>query len=115
MQNPIIAALDVPTAEEALALARALAPVVGAFKIGSELFTSAGPDIVRQLRQRRSAVFLDLKFHDIPNTVAKAITAATCLGVQMLTVHSSGGLAMIQAPQHPPPETPEEPGLEPPP
>ncbi len=114
MQNPITAALDVPSAEEALALAGALAPVVGAFKIGSELFTSAGPDIVRQLHQRRSAVFLDLKFHDIPNTVAKAVTAATRLGVQMLTVHTSGGLAMMQAAETAARQTAEKLGLEPP-
>jgi orotidine-5'-phosphate decarboxylase len=97
MHNPIIAALDVPTAEQALKLAREIAPVVGAFKIGSELFTSAGPDIVRQIRATGAAVFLDLKFHDIPNTVAKAVAAATRLDVQMLTVHASGGLEMMQA------------------
>ena len=97
MQNPIILALDVPLVEKAFALAEQLAPVVGAFKIGSELFTSAGPDIVRQIRGTGAAVFLDLKFHDIPNTVAKAVTAATRLDVQMLTVHTSGGLAMMKA------------------
>ena len=97
MQNPIIVALDVPTAEKALALAEKLSPVVGAFKIGSELFTAAGPDIVRQIHRMGAVVFLDLKFHDIPNTVAKAVTAATRLGAQMLTVHTSGGLAMMQA------------------
>jgi orotidine-5'-phosphate decarboxylase len=97
MRNPIIVALDVPTAEAALALAERLAPVVGAFKIGSELFTSAGPDIVRRLRATGAAVFLDLKFHDIPNTVAKAVAAATRLDVQMLTIHTGGGLEMMQA------------------
>lgn len=97
MHNPIIAALDVPTAEQALKLAQEIAPVVGAFKIGSELFTSAGPDIVRPIRATGAAVFLDLKFHDIPNTVAKAVAAATRLDVQMLTVHASGGLEMMQA------------------
>ncbi len=97
MRNPIIAALDVPTAEQALALARQLAPAVGAFKIGKELFTSGGPDVVRQVRETGAAVFLDLKFHDIPNTVARAVAAAVRLDVQMLTVHSSGGLAMMQA------------------
>jgi len=97
MRNPIIAALDVPTAEQALKLAQEIAPVVGAFKIGSELFTSAGPDIVRQIRATGAAVFLDLKFHDIPNTVAKAVAAATRMDVQMLTVHTSGGLEMMQA------------------
>ncbi len=97
MQNPIIVALDVPTAEAALRLASELAPVVGAFKIGSELFTSAGPEMVRRIRETGAAVFLDLKFHDIPNTVAQAVAAAVRLDVQMLTVHTSGGLAMLEA------------------
>jgi orotidine-5'-phosphate decarboxylase len=97
MQNPIIVALDVPKMETALRLAEQLAPVVGAFKIGSELFTSAGPDIVARIRATGAAVFLDLKFHDIPNTVAKAVAAATRLDVQMLTVHTGGGLEMMQA------------------
>src|ERR1035441_5878392 len=76
MRNAIIAALDVPTAEQALKLAEQIAPAVGAFKIGSELFTAAGPDIVRRVRATGASVFLDLKFHDIPNTVAKAVAAA---------------------------------------
>ena len=97
MQNPIIVALDVPTATRALELATQLAPVVGAFKIGKELFVSAGPEIVRAIRATGGSVFLDLKFHDIPNTVAKAVAAATRLDVQMLTIHTSGGLAMMQA------------------
>jgi orotidine-5'-phosphate decarboxylase len=97
MRNPIIAALDVPTAEEALKLAAAIAPAVGAFKIGSELFTAAGPDIVRRVRATGASVFLDLKFHDIPNTVKKAVTAAVRLDVQMLTVHTSGGFDMLEA------------------
>jgi orotidine-5'-phosphate decarboxylase len=97
MSNPIILALDVPGADQALALAEQVAPAVGAFKIGSELFTSAGPDIVRRLRSTGAAVFLDLKFHDIPNTVAKAVVAATRLDVQMLTIHTGGGPAMMRA------------------
>jgi len=97
VQNPVLVALDVPTAEEALQLAKRLAGVVGGFKIGSELFTHAGPSIVRQFRELGSAVFLDLKFHDIPNTVAKAVAAAVQLDVQMLTVHTSGGRAMMAA------------------
>jgi orotidine-5'-phosphate decarboxylase len=97
MRNPIIAALDVPNADAALELAGQIAPAVGAFKIGGELFTSAGPDIVRRIRERGALVFLDLKFHDIPNTVAKAVTAAVQLDVQMLTVHTSGGLEMLKA------------------
>src|SRR5271169_2208204 len=95
MRNPIIAALDVPTAEQALKLAEQLACVVGAFKIGNELFTSAGPDIVKKIRATGASVFLDLKFHDIPNTVAKAVASATCLDVQMLTIHTSGGHVMM--------------------
>ena len=97
MRNPIIAALDVPTVERALKLAKEIAPVVGAFKIGSELFTSAGPDIVKKIRATGAAVFLDLKFHDIPNTVAKAVASATRLDVQMITIHTSGGLEMMRA------------------
>lgn len=97
MQNPIIAALDVPTAEQALQLAKLIAPAVGAFKIGSELFTAAGPDIVRQVRSIGASVFLDLKFHDIPNTVAKAVASAVRLDVQMLTIHTSGALEMMRA------------------
>jgi orotidine-5'-phosphate decarboxylase len=97
MRNPIIAALDVPTAEEALKLAGEIAPAVGAFKIGSELFTAAGPDIVHRVRATGASVFLDLKFHDIPNTVAKSVAAAVQLDVQMLTVHTSGGFDMLRA------------------
>lgn len=99
MSNPIIAALDVPTANEALTLAKAIAPAVGAFKIGKELFVAEGPDIVRRVRDTGAAVFLDLKFHDIPNTVAKAVTSAAQQDVQMLTVHASGGTAMLRAAQ----------------
>ena len=97
MRNPIIVALDVPTAEAALKLVEQLAPVSGGFKVGSELFTSAGPDMVRQIRGLGAPVFLDLKFHDIPNTVAKAVAAAVQLDVQMLTVHASGGVEMLKA------------------
>src|SRR5271154_1738160 len=97
MQNPIIAALDVPTAEQALKLAGQIAPAVGAFKIGSQLFTAAGPDIVKKIRALGASIFLDLKFHDIPNTVAKAVASAVRLDVQMLTIHTSGGFEMMQA------------------
>src|SRR6266852_5958672 len=96
-QNPLIAALDVPTADIAFQLVRQLTGAVGAFKIGSELFAMAGPEIVRQIRASGSSVFLDLKFHDIPNTVAKAVASAVQLDVQMLTVHASGGSAMLRA------------------
>ncbi|HEX4265730.1 MAG TPA: orotidine-5'-phosphate decarboxylase [Verrucomicrobiae bacterium] len=97
VKNPIIVALDVPTADAAIKLAQQVAPAVGAFKIGSELFTAAGPDIVRRIRDTGAAVFLDLKFHDIPNTVAKAVASATRLDVQMLTIHTSGALEMMRA------------------
>jgi orotidine-5'-phosphate decarboxylase len=97
VQNPIIAALDVPTAEQALKLARQIAPAVGAFKIGSELFTAAGPEVVRRVRDMGAAVFLDLKFHDIPNTVAKAVASAVRLDAQMFSIHTSGGLEMMRA------------------
>lgn len=97
MRNPIIIALDVPAADDALNLVEQLAPVSGGFKIGSELFTSAGPDIVKKIRERSALVFLDLKFHDIPNTVAKSVAAAVRLDVQMITVHASGGREMLKA------------------
>src|SRR5580658_6645341 len=97
MRNPIIAALDISSADAALSLAHELAPVVGAFKIGSELFTAAGPDIVKKIRDTGASVFLDLKFHDIPNTVAKAVASAIRLDVQMLTIHTSGGGEMMRA------------------
>ncbi len=97
MRNPIIVALDVATAEAALKLVEQLAPVCGGFKVGSELFTAAGPDIVRRIRGLGAPVFLDLKFHDIPNTVARAVAAAVQLDVQMLTVHTSGGMEMLKA------------------
>jgi orotidine-5'-phosphate decarboxylase len=111
MRNPIIAALDVPTADAALQLAAQLAPVVGAFKIGSELFTSTGPDVVRRVRATGASVFLDLKFHDIPNTVAKAVAAATRLDVQMLTVHTCGGLEMLRAAEETAQSTSQQAGL----
>jgi len=97
VSNPIILALDVPAASEALELARELAPLLGGVKIGSELFTAAGPEIVQTLRALGLNVFLDLKFHDIPNTVAKAVASAVQLDVQMLTVHASGGSEMMRA------------------
>ncbi|HOP96237.1 MAG TPA: orotidine-5'-phosphate decarboxylase [Verrucomicrobiota bacterium] len=97
MHNPILVALDVPDADRAMTLVSRLAPVVGGFKIGKELFTSAGPEIVRRVRAAGAPVFLDLKFHDIPNTVARAVAVAVRLDVQMLTIHASGGLEMMRA------------------
>lgn len=97
MNNPIIVALDVPNADAAVQLARTVGPFVGALKIGMELFTAAGPDIVRRMRDAGAEVFLDLKFHDIPNTVAKAVASAVRLDVQMLTIHTAGGPEMMRA------------------
>jgi orotidine-5'-phosphate decarboxylase len=114
MHNPIIVALDVSEIAEADRLVQQLAPRVGAFKVGSELFTLTGPDIVRRIRQTGASVFLDLKFHDIPNTVAKAVAAAVRLDVQMLTVHTSGGLAMLRAAENAAKQTAQENGRQPP-
>ncbi len=95
--DKLLVALDVPTATEALSLAERLHGVTGGLKIGSRLFTSEGPDFVRSLSRDGARVFLDLKFHDIPNTVATAVSAATSLGVWMVNVHASGGLRMMEA------------------
>lgn len=92
-----IVALDVPTLAEAGPIVEALGDSCDFYKIGSELFTAAGPDAVRALRAREADVFLDLKFHDIPNTVRGAVRSAARLGVKLVTVHASGGSDMLSA------------------
>lgn len=93
----IIVALDVATNEEALGLVTELSPDVDFFKIGLQLYTAAGPGLVRDISLRGPKIFLDLKLHDIPNTVTKAVESAAKLGVKMLTIHLSGGSEMIRA------------------
>ena len=96
-QTKIIVALDFADAAPALALVERLDPALCRLKVGKELFTAAGPELVRALVARGFDVFLDLKFHDIPNTVAAACRAAAGLGVWMLNVHASGGRRMMTA------------------
>lgn len=96
-QSKIIVALDFPDAASALALVDRLDPALCRLKVGKELFTVAGPELVRVLVARGFEVFLDLKFHDIPNTVAAACRAAAGLGVWMLNIHASGGRRMMVA------------------
>lgn len=92
----LIIALDVESAAQALRLVERLQPLVGMFKVGSQLFTAAGPEIVRRIVQAGARVFLDLKFHDIPNTVAGATAEATRLGIHILNVHALGGSEMMR-------------------
>jgi len=94
-RDKLIVALDVDTANRAFDLFDSLRNVVGMFKIGSQLFTAAGPDIVRKILAKGGRVFLDLKFHDIPNTVAAASIEAARLGVSIFNVHASGGTEMM--------------------
>lgn len=92
----LIVALDVPDVAAARAVVSELCGTVGAFKVGMQLFTSAGPDFVREIIDSGEKVFLDLKFHDIPNTVAAAVVEAARLGVWMLNVHALGGREMMR-------------------
>ncbi len=97
MDNPVVVALDFPFAAPALELAARLSPELCRLKVGKELFTRCGPEVVERLQQQGYQVFLDLKFHDIPNTVAGAVRAAAELGVWMVNVHAAGGRRMMEA------------------
>lgn len=97
MNTPVIVALDYASAESALALADRLSPELCRLKVGKELFTRCGPQLVEQLQRKGFEVFLDLKFHDIPNTVAGAVRAAADMGVWMVNVHAGGGRRMMEA------------------
>ncbi len=111
METKIIVALDYADSASALALVGRLDPALCRLKVGKELFTAAGPELVRALVARGFEVFLDLKFHDIPNTVAAACRAAAGLGVWMLNVHASGGRRMLTAAQEALAEVPKPPLL----
>jgi orotidine-5'-phosphate decarboxylase len=97
INDKIIVALDVPTREKALELVEQLGSKISFFKIGLQLYTAEGPEIVRAILSAGAKVWLDLKLYDIPNTVARAVESAGTLGVQMLTIHLSGGREMIRA------------------
>ena len=96
MRARLIFALDVASTKEAIELVDLLRGEVGMFKVGKQLFLHAGPEIIRQIKERGGDVFLDLKFHDIPRTVAKAGAEATRLGVRMFDLHASGSVAMMR-------------------
>ncbi len=96
-RDRLIIALDLPTRDQALSMVDRVAGSVGMLKVGSQLFTAAGPRLVEELVARGEKVFLDLKYHDIPNTVAGAVRVAADLGVSLLTIHGLGGSAMLAA------------------
>ena len=96
IKNPLVVALDVDHADQALSLVDQLSGIAGMFKVGKQLFTGAGPDVVRKIIARGEHVFLDLKFHDIPNTVAKAGVQAVHLGVSVFNLHALGGSVMMR-------------------
>jgi orotidine-5'-phosphate decarboxylase len=108
----VITALDVERRNEAIELVSSLAGVIDFFKIGSRLFTAEGPEMVKELNASGARIFLDLKFHDIPATVAGSVRAAAGLGVRMLTLHASGGLEMMRAAAGEAAETAEKLGIE---
>jgi orotidine-5'-phosphate decarboxylase len=110
--NKLIVALDVETAAAARELVSALRGLVGMFKIGSQLFTAAGPNVVREIVDSGARVFLDLKYHDIPNTVARAGVEATRLGVSIFNVHAAGGGEMMRRTAHAVAECAEAEGLQ---
>ena len=112
MHNKLIIALDVETAEEARGLFSRLGSQAGIFKVGSQLFTAAGPDFVREIVSKGGRVFLDLKFHDIPNTVAAAAREAVRLGVSIFNVHAAGGGEMMRRAAEATTETAEREGFE---
>ena len=97
IKSPVIVALDFPEAKQAYALAQKLDPQTCRLKVGKELFTRSGPAVLEKLNQLGFEIFLDLKFHDIPNTVAGACRSAADLGCWMINVHASGGAAMLEA------------------
>jgi orotidine-5'-phosphate decarboxylase len=99
MTDKLILALDMDRADEALALVRLLKPYLSLFKVGNQLFTREGPAFVKELRAEGVDIFLDQKWHDIPQTVAHAVAAAAALDVRYITVHAGGGLEMLQAAQ----------------
>ena len=97
VKDKIIVALDVPTKKEALAIVDELGDKVGAYKIGMQLYNACGPEIIEEVTKRKGRIFLDLKFHDIPSTVASAARVAANLGVYMFNVHACGGSTMMKA------------------
>ena len=110
-KDRIVLALDIDSEQEALTLVSELKDVVGMFKVGHQLFTAYGPDIVRKIIGMGGRVFLDLKYHDIPNTVAKASAEAVKLGVSIFNVHALGGLDMMKAAAESAKETADKHGL----
>ncbi|HYN14479.1 MAG TPA: orotidine-5'-phosphate decarboxylase [Terriglobales bacterium] len=108
-EDRLIVALDVSSATEAQRIVPALGPAVSTYKVGNQLFTSEGPGVVRELVAADKKVFLDLKFHDIPNAVAGGVRSAAALGVSMLTVHAAGGSAMLRAAMEAALQTPKPP------